>query len=459
MAIIVATASGGDREWSTAATWVGGSAPGAGDTATLDATSGDVTVSGVKGAVAGINMAGYTGTLTITTGSILTSSGHLTYGGTVILEGTAQVLCAGNLTYAAGTTFTYSATSETVNSSAGACAIVVADGAALNVGNLQLIVGAGQECTLPAAWKAANLDFDTGVYIGNNGVLTCAGSFDWNAACSWFGNYLTKLTFSGTAARDFRCDESAGKIPEVDFGSATVDITGPVWMRKITGAASAAITSVGSQIINIYVPATGFWNYQGSCSAAVKLWPGANMNTGLAINLTNKNLEILNASGAADFTLTATGDISLGTGDLYLYTNSAGRKQTLDMAGKNLAMRDAYVGWPAAVAKSGELLCGEGVIAARNIQGGHADNTNLLALESCYMTAATITGTNLDSVTNSAARVRGATITDVQVTGTELDARGCTDSGTPPNDNIDFTALAMAPTATLAKAKRFIWEW
>lgn len=77
MATYTAAAGGGD--WNNVATWGGGGYPQAGDTAQLDATSGNVTIN-VASACAVVDCTGYTGTLTMdanmtTTGNVTLVSG------------------------------------------------------------------------------------------------------------------------------------------------------------------------------------------------------------------------------------------------------------------------------------------------------------------------------------------------------------------------------------------------
>ena len=80
------TAVAGGGNWNVAATWGGGGFPVAGDTAILNATSGQVTVTGTDAVCLILNCTGYANTLTIANGRILNVFGtgaEIRLGGTI----------------------------------------------------------------------------------------------------------------------------------------------------------------------------------------------------------------------------------------------------------------------------------------------------------------------------------------------------------------------------------------
>jgi hypothetical protein len=94
MAIYTAVAAGGN--WSNTATWGGGGYPIAGDTATLNATSGNVTID-VDSACAIVECTGYTGTLTMNANMITTGLVRLVTGMTFVANTYTWRFNGGNL--------------------------------------------------------------------------------------------------------------------------------------------------------------------------------------------------------------------------------------------------------------------------------------------------------------------------------------------------------------------------
>ena len=93
------TAAAGGGNWNSAATWGGAGVPTTGDTAILNATSGQVTVTANATCLV-LNCTGYANTLTINTGFSINVSGT---GATISLGGTISTLQQGVLSTASGT--------------------------------------------------------------------------------------------------------------------------------------------------------------------------------------------------------------------------------------------------------------------------------------------------------------------------------------------------------------------
>jgi hypothetical protein len=172
MSTIVASASGGTRNWSDTATWVGGVVPTAADDVQLDGTSGAVTVT--AGAVCrSLDCAGYTGTLTHTTAVTLTIGDATTGAGNVALR-----LAAG-MTYTLGSALTSAIT--LVSTSATVQSI---DSGGKTLGNFTVNAPGG------------SYQLTSGLTTGatSTSVTLTAGTFNTNGqTCSW-GSFTSSNT-------------------------------------------------------------------------------------------------------------------------------------------------------------------------------------------------------------------------------------------------------------------------
>lgn len=94
MPTITVSASGGTRNWSDTATWVGGVLPAVGDDIVANATSGDLYVNAINRTCLTINFTGFTNTFRIENGITLTVTGtSITLGsGMAYTQGTTGVL-------------------------------------------------------------------------------------------------------------------------------------------------------------------------------------------------------------------------------------------------------------------------------------------------------------------------------------------------------------------------------
>ena len=222
-------------------------------------------------------------------------------------------------------------------------------------------------------------------------------------------------------------------------GGVTMEMSDDVYMASLSLGDGAAVTgSLGTEILQLIKQngsgpsSDGYWTQpsDATVSVPVRIWkcskaPGSN------IALTNKNLTVeTNGENA----ITMDGNISLGTGNLYVRGTGTDNSQTLDMAGYNLTCGAVSLGAIAANTGKGVLYLGEGTHSIASLADGDGDTaTNELYFESSSVSlSGTLDGDNI-TTTSAGANLHGGTIQNVTSTGV-IHCWGVTDGGSNSAD-------------------------
>jgi hypothetical protein len=328
MATYTAVAGGGN--WNSNSTWTssdgGTTFPTTGDTAILNATSGQVTVTANATCLI-LNCVGYANTLTINTGFILTVTGT---GATISLGGTISTLQQGELSTAgtpgSSTTINFNGItipSLRVGCTAGGlpCTTVIGTGATPTVQNLIIVVSNGS-----ASISGAQLTVTTSITATGGGLSgTSGGSLLISGNCSvsttsnGFLNIsitvpnLSTLTLSSTL---FSFGNTLGSTPTLTFNAGsslvtnnnTLNIVGQgsilntsnvTWYDVQVNGASSQTTTLTSNLNisrNLSVIALTHGFTSGASFFDVNVGGGLSIATGITFTITNTDV-ILNGTG------------------------------------------------------------------------------------------------------------------------------------------------------------------
>lgn len=296
MATIVAAVGGGN--WTTGATWVGGSAPTAADDAQLDALSGNVTID--AGAVCrSLDCTGYTGTLTHTSAVILT-----------IGDGTAG---AGNvaLKLVSGMTYTRPGISAAISYISTSATVQTIDTAGKNMGS-STFNGVG------GSWQFTSSFSGT----GNPAITLTNGTLDFNDQTVSIGSISTNNSNART----------------ISLGNGTITLTADATVWNGTSVTNLTVNSEGSTIVLSGVGA-GNKTFAGG---------GKTFND---LSITGGGAGVVIFSGAntfSDFTINAPKSVRFPAGvtttvSSFVATGSAGNLITIDSssAGSAATLSDA----------------------------------------------------------------------------------------------------------------------
>lgn len=268
---ITASPSGGTRNWSDTATWVGGIVPTASSDVLLTVTSGAVIIDGVFGSPSlcrSLNCTGYTNTLTH-------SGAYLQVG-----DGTT-----GNFLLVAGMTYATDASSQLIFAST-------------TTGN-----------TITTAAK----DMPPVFFNGSGGAWTFQDNFDNSNDSGEISHTAGTLNFNGKTVTTWGISSTGSNTRSLTLGTATinVDVSGNVWTVSGSG-----LTFSG---------ASATWNFSGPTPDFI----GGGQTYGtVSMSAVGGGAQI--DGGNTFSTLTITGDIGVGNRLLISGTNTISGTLTIN---------------------------------------------------------------------------------------------------------------------------------
>jgi len=428
MATVTQIASG---SWvaDAATVWDTGAVPG--NTDDVDATGAfDLTVDDDTNALNSFDRSGSTGTLTIASAKTLDVDGNCTLDSMVTGPGTISV--SGNLVLG-GTFVRDSVDFSLLLDGTG----TITDNSAYNcLEGVDIEVNTAGTHTAVQAIAADSFTLTLGTYNDGGFAHLFAESITISDGTFTNTGTWTKTGDSGTVenatyTRSFTDLAVAGGV--------TMEMSDDVYMASLSLGDGAAVTgSLGTEILQLIKQngsgpsSDGYWTQpsDATVSVPVRIWkcskaPGSN------IALTNKNLTVeTNGENA----ITMDGNISLGTGNLYVRGTGTDNSQTLDMAGYNLTCGAVSLGAIAANTGKGVLYLGEGTHSIASLADGDGDTaTNELYFESSSVSlSGTLDGDNI-TTTSAGANLHGGTIQNVTSTGV-IHCWGVTDGGSNSAD-------------------------
>ena len=297
MATIVVTASGGDRAWSTAATWVGGTPAGAGDTARFDVNSGNVFVDGNVADLTGLDMLGYTNALMFVGVYTLDVDGNVTLEGSTASSGNAsEITISGNLTVLSGFTFV---DPEDMTLTLDGTGNVTTNGVTLP--KVTVVAGAGTHTLIGSFASNQLVMLTTGTFACGANGLTLAGftlaggTFTGSGAMAISGNLLYSSgtnnhtgTWTHAVTKTASWNTTNQQIADYRLAAGiTITKTATVAVKKLVVPATSILG--GNQQLWVYASGTDFLTVEGvlaSVAANVVVYmQGAYANAG-AIEMT-----------------------------------------------------------------------------------------------------------------------------------------------------------------------------
>lgn len=318
------TGGGGNANWSTAANWSGGSAPGASNTALFDGTCSSNCSPTIAASinVGGVRMAsGYGGTITQSSGQSITlnSQGWVQFAGTFVGSSTASdtitvngpmVLNGGSFKSTSGKLYSYG-NSYTVG---GSMTFLANSGevifASAGGGNISVTTGTVtyQKVTFGGFGSNFNLNNSTMTIAGDLSLTASGGQYISTGQLKVAGNVTAtgarnsdseSIVLTGNPAGQTLSTSGGGYISnlEIATGANPVTFSGTVTIQnsfKVTSAGT--VTTTGSTLI--------FSRSFGTLTIA----PGS-----VAYN----NIQIINYMADTDFggaTMTINGNLTLGNG-------------------------------------------------------------------------------------------------------------------------------------------------
>lgn len=397
--------------------------PGIGDDVSIDVDSGDLAHDDNSAALGSLDMSGYTGTVTCP-GATKTFDvdGNAVIGGEIVKS---YFTATGNITIDAGCTFPAPANCSITQNTAAAVAVTLTCNAVrlplFIVNNAGVTSFTLQDAMLCEAFTLTNGKFnDNGQTVGLYGNITyTAGALTSTGVWTIAAN----STINAPGAASFT-------IKELSINSGiTATIVTYLYVQKLSGSGTIQ-DSGGAEYLRFQLPADNFWAFTGTCDIDVWLASAIDISTGAAITLSNKDLVIRNAVAAK--TVTADGNINLGTGTLAIWSFAAGIG-TLAMGAYGLtcgAGATAVTLGTTDATKRGKLDCGTGTHYIRGaIVHGHVDQTganiNQLDLSSCVMYldgALNCLATATILVSNTAAKIYGKDTTSAHLDYVDLSA-------------------------------------
>uniref|UniRef100_A0A6M3L7A9 Uncharacterized protein n=1 Tax=viral metagenome TaxID=1070528 RepID=A0A6M3L7A9_9ZZZZ len=371
--------------------------PGAGDLATLTVNSGDCAVNENTAALGGLNMTGYTGTITVTNDIDVVGSANLagTWSGAGATSVDGTVNHNANMSgYTGLLTFDGNADAHTIISTTA-------------FGNLA-VNNNGSSVVLDNAIECASFTLTAGTFDCSASTygVTVNGNLTYTA-----GTLSNSGTWTLATSANITWAAATNQLAELVVNEGvTATLTGNLYAKKLSGAGTIAPST--TQKIFIKTATTpGWWAITGTVSCNTDIEDTA-VGAGATITLANKDLRIYDDASSV---LTMTGGISLGTGSLEIFsTTTAGAETTVDMAGYKISCANITIGH-GSLDRRGELKLGEGIHRITgNIAAGAGSTTNKLGLESCYLIlGGTLTATKITITANAGApHIIGGTITD-----------------------------------------------
>jgi len=414
--------------WDLDGNW-SGSKPAADDTVIFGAGSAvdcdlDATMQ-----LAAITMTGYTGTLNMS-GEILTITGATVLDGTIDDGGdsTGEFICQGAITLTAGMTFAKTAGGVIIDCDN--------DGAPANittaaVSNFVLQMNAADTRTQIDEVTCLGFAMTSGTWDANNQGMTLNGTTGLSVTG---GTAINNMVMTLDADMDIDSNSYPAYAGEMVIADGrTVTPTARVCVGNLSGAGNIA---AGAGYIYMRSYANNGYTLTGANAVALDVENFSSSRTIGAVTLTNADLDL--RSFSANRAITATGPISLGTGDLIIASRSASYTHTFDLDAYGLSCGDVVIGYASESTGSGVLALGSGTHSiSGDIDDANAVNSqNALALQACYLEiGATLDGDNIDMTdvtADNVVHIQGAgdgTVTNVNTGGKIVHCHNCTDGG------------------------------
>ena len=431
MATKTVTASGGDRKWSTAATWDAG-APGAGDTAVFDINSGDVILD-ADTSITVLEMSAYTNTLSDDASWTLDVNGNTTLGGTVDFSNGSDISTSGNIVLTAG--MTYTAGLLTQDAASGSQTITTN---AVSIPAFTLNNG--------AATGFSEVD-DVNV-MGN--ILIINGS-KFTSVAEWTQTGSGNLLNPTSGNRFFALNIASG-------AGHTATLTGHVITKKLTHGAG---TVTGAFNLTIQPAANDFWITNGIpagfnvttlfANIITSNWSNAN-----PVNVLAQSLDI----NAYTNNLTWTQSENLTCGNLNVRGTAGVTGKLTLTGGASLNAAAITLGWNGGAGRPGVLTFSSGIHKITSIAKAHALAVdNAVAFASAYIETTGLINLTDIAPTNVACHIECGAAGSVD----NMPAAGLTekvhvygdataDGGSNSAANIDFNAHAPPGSLVLTGA-------
>ena len=311
MAVITISNTGGN--YNAGGTWVGGVAPGTGDSVLGVTSSGPLTIN-VSTSNTGFDFTNYTNTLTCN--FTFTCNGSMILGASMSLAG-AGIMTLGAVTANLKSNGKVWSTIPFATSSTGGT-FTLQDNWTFQSCSITMAISSGQTLTL----NVFQMNFGTSANLTNsgNGSITGTTILNWSGANTWFssttniGNPLV-FNLSGTLTLSSATLNYFGT--SITYTSGTISLTGG---HTLTLSASSTITmnTSGMTWINISVTPTTASTITGQdlvCSNTLSGSAGANFTITFSIGFTCATFNF-SQSG------TSTRYISLTPGQTYIVTSS-----------------------------------------------------------------------------------------------------------------------------------------
>lgn len=423
---LYAVAAGGNfsnaNTWSTASGGAGGDGPPAiGQDANLDSASGDVVLDADSAAgLLSLDMSGYTGTLSSDGAWTIDVDGDVTLGGTlaagansILIQSSGDIdVDTGNLTVTGDVTVEHNdiaANARTVRTRT-LC------------GDIKFIVNNNGITSFTALdkgyWKTFTLT--AGKYDGGNFGIEVGGDIIRTAGV-WTNSGTVNQTADGNLKNtDF--NYSWAVLQEDAVGTPT----GNIYTDSISGSGSIAASA---HVIYFHqITTDNFWTLGGTCGTEAFVSAASSVSSGGSITLVDKKLTL---RGAAAVTMTMDGGIVLGTGAMDVEAYVAGLF-TLDMNGYSIDSPDTDIeeGDAAAANELGKILFRNAYHRFKSLKranagavGNGADLAN-----GFFDISGTFDGAGITVVADDA-RIRSATVQNVDCTGRAWAFAGSTDGG------------------------------
>ncbi len=412
MALTTVTASGGDRKWSTAATWNNG-VPGAGDQALTDINSGSFSLDSSV-SVASFVMTAFTGTFTMDSGTAIDASGVVTLVKDVVGDGTNDILCGGALDCSGLTSISSGITLTMDFGGAGTEAFT--PHASLELPNL--VFSGGGDTTFSVVTNAIiaeSVNISTSTLDGDSLGATISGDCKRNSG-KWINSGTITLSGDGTA-QDIANNAFSFQWTVLDVPTGTeANLTDTTFVRALTGA--GIISTATAKTLRFVSTADGWWTFTGTIDVEIRLFPTNGSTPDGDITLDNSTFIVV----GSNTTLTM-GSNAMNTGTGLFWVFGFGDGQFGEALLNDLTCGELKLGDSAGSNRYGKVDFGSGVISIASLTEPSSLTKSELSLVSSSITvSAEMNGDNI-TITNTGATVSGAgSLTNVEVTGTELNA-------------------------------------
>ncbi|MFC7398264.1 autotransporter domain-containing protein [Chelatococcus sp. GCM10030263] len=309
-------------DWTDPTNWSTGVVPTNLDFTSIEATSPNPTVLGVNGAATGstaglyVSRVGGAGTLTIQSGSVLTTTGTVQIG-TYSQSGTVTVTGAGShfdSTSTAGNLFVGNAGTGTLNIENGG--LVTARGgvrvANSGAGTVNINSGGTLETTTLTRGFAGNwqVNVDNGTLraLGDNATWVASGFTGTQLNIAAGGLTLDSNGFAVTVASPF---SGVGGVTKVGAGTVTFNTAQTYTGETVVQSGTLALTGAGSLATSGRVLVGGVFDISGITAAGTSVQHLAGSGT---VELGAKNLTVTNANDFFAGTIQGTGGLTVSSG-------------------------------------------------------------------------------------------------------------------------------------------------